>query len=169
MAGGGREAGRLNSTQRSAHPLNEGVELVIDGAAILGLRRLSHGLGAYPGRGQLKPCGAGSALVLPQHPPTSIDGKLSSNGRCRQERRVRVAVTIWEEIMAITPDFSAGVRLSDPAVALALVHAMLNRQGEQAPAPAAASSPLAPVGESVSRWTQCGGNQEASKWRSTTT
>jgi hypothetical protein len=31
--------------------------------------------------------------------------------------------------MAISPDFSAGVRLSDAAVALALVHAMLNRQG----------------------------------------
>ena len=31
--------------------------------------------------------------------------------------------------MAITPDFAAGVRSSDAAVALALVHAMLNRQG----------------------------------------
>ena len=31
--------------------------------------------------------------------------------------------------MAIAPDFSAGVRSSDAAVALALAHAMLNRQG----------------------------------------
>ena len=31
--------------------------------------------------------------------------------------------------MAITPDFSAGVRSSDAVVALALAHAMLNRQG----------------------------------------
>ena len=31
--------------------------------------------------------------------------------------------------MAITPDFSAGVRSSDAAVALALAHAMLTRQG----------------------------------------
>ena len=31
--------------------------------------------------------------------------------------------------MVITPDFAAGVRSSDAAVALALVHAMLNRQG----------------------------------------
>jgi len=51
--------------RRSAHPLDKGVELAIDLAAILGLRRLSHGLGAYPGRSQLKLCGAGSALVPP--------------------------------------------------------------------------------------------------------
>ena len=57
------------------HPLDEGVELAIDGAAILGLRRLSPELDAYPGRGQLKPCGAGSALVPRTHPPASIDVK----------------------------------------------------------------------------------------------
>jgi hypothetical protein len=66
---------RLDSPQRPAHPLDEGVELAIDIAAILGLRRLSPELDAYPGRGQLKPCGAGSALVPRTHPPASIDVK----------------------------------------------------------------------------------------------
>jgi hypothetical protein len=115
--------------QRSAHPLDEGVELAIDGAAILGLRRLPTELDAYPGRGQLKPCGAGFALVPPHASADEYRRQAPSNERCRQERSVRVAVTTWEEIMAITPDVSAGVRSSDAAVALALAHAMLNRQG----------------------------------------